>query len=91
MTAEPVEKLDFKKILPIFVIVLIDLLGVTIIIPLMPLYATSFSATPFLIVRSGAVYPMMQFVAAVSRVVSPTAMDENRYSSSANSVRSWVS
>ncbi len=64
MTAEPVEKLDFKKILPIFVIVLIDLLGVTIIIPLMPLYATSFSATPFLIGALGAVYPMMQFVAA---------------------------
>lgn len=58
------EKLDFKKILPIFVIVLIDLLGVTIIIPLMPLYAASFNATPLLIGFLGATYPIMQFIGA---------------------------
>ncbi len=58
------EKLDFKKILPIFVIVLIDLLGLTVIIPLMPLYATSFGADPFLIGVLGAAYPIMQFVGA---------------------------
>lgn len=63
-TALPQDKLDFKKILPIFVIVLIDLLGVTIIIPLMPLYAASFSATPLLIGVLGATYPLMQFIAA---------------------------
>jgi hypothetical protein len=40
------EKLDFKKILPVFVIVLIDLLGLTIIIPLLPLYSVAFGATP---------------------------------------------
>lgn len=60
----PVDKLDFKKILPIFVIVLIDLLGVTIIIPLMPLYATSFAATPLMIGVLGAAYPLMQFIGA---------------------------
>ena len=32
--ADQEEKLDFKRILPIFVIVLIDLMGLTIIIPL---------------------------------------------------------
>lgn len=58
------DKLDFKKILPIFIIVLIDLLGVTIIIPLMPLYATSFNATPLLIGLLGAAYPVMQFIGA---------------------------
>jgi DHA1 family tetracycline resistance protein-like MFS transporter len=58
------EKLDFKKVLPIFVIVLIDLLGLTIIIPLMPLYAASFNATPFVIGLLGAAYPVMQFVGA---------------------------
>ena len=63
-TALPQDKLDFKKILPIFVIVLIDLLGVTIIIPLMPLYAASFSATPLIIGMLGATYPLMQFIAA---------------------------
>lgn len=58
------EKLDFKKILPIFVIVLVDLLGLTIIIPLLPLYATSFGATPAVIGLLGATYPIMQFVGA---------------------------
>lgn len=58
------EKLDFKKILPIFVIVLIDLLGLTIIIPLMPLYATAFGATPLMIGLLGASYPVMQFIGA---------------------------
>ncbi|MEJ2599971.1 MAG: MFS transporter [Anaerolineales bacterium] len=60
----PEERLDFKKILPIFIIVLIDLLGLTVIIPLMPLYATSFGADPFLIGVLGAAYPLMQFIGA---------------------------
>jgi hypothetical protein len=34
-----------KKILPVFIIILIDLLGLTIIIPLMSLYAVSFGAS----------------------------------------------
>jgi len=58
------EKLDFKKILPVFVIVLIDLLGLTIIIPLLPLYATAFRATPFVIGLLAAAYPVMQVVGA---------------------------
>ncbi len=63
-TAPAEDKLDFKRVLPIFVIVLIDLLGVTIIIPLLPLYATAFGATPFMIGLLGAAYPIMQFLAA---------------------------
>lgn len=59
-----VEKLDFKKLLPVFVIVLIDLLGMTIIIPLMPLYATSFGADALIIGLLGAAYPVMQFIGA---------------------------
>ncbi|MBP7693925.1 MAG: MFS transporter [Anaerolineales bacterium] len=58
------EKLDFKKLLPVFVIILIDLLGMTIIIPLMPLYATSFGADAFTIGLLGAAYPVMQFLGA---------------------------
>jgi len=60
----PEEKLDFKKILPVFVIVLIDLLGMTIIIPLLPLYAASFGANAFMVGALGAAYPIMQFVGA---------------------------
>jgi DHA1 family tetracycline resistance protein-like MFS transporter len=58
------EKLDVKKILPVFIIVLIDLLGLTIIIPLLPLYATSFGASPFIIGTLGATYPVLQFIGA---------------------------
>jgi MFS family permease len=58
------ERLDFKQILPIFVIVLVDLLGLTIIIPLLPLYSTSFGASPAVIGALGATYPMFQFIGA---------------------------
>lgn len=63
-TTEPGEKLDFKKILPVFVIVLIDLLGLTIIIPVLSLYAVSFGANPATIGVLGAAYPIAQFVGA---------------------------
>jgi len=58
------DKLDFKRILPIFVIVLVDLLGLTIIIPLLPVYAASFGLNAAMIGFLGAAYPMMQFIGA---------------------------
>jgi MFS family permease len=58
------ERLDFKKILPIFVIVLVDLMGLTIIVPLLPLYAASYGANAFAIGLLGAAYPVMQFIGA---------------------------
>jgi len=58
------EKLDFKRILPILVIVFVDLLGLSIIIPLIPLYAARYSATPFVIGILQATYPLMQFLGA---------------------------
>ena len=61
---QPSEKLDFKRILPILVIVFVDLLGLSIIIPLLPLYAARFSATPLVIGILQASYPMMQFLGA---------------------------
>ena len=63
-TTSPDEKLDFKRILPIFIIVLIDLLGLTVIIPLLPLYSASFGATPLMIGIIGATYPVFQFIGA---------------------------
>ena len=58
------DRLDFKKVLPVFVIILIDLLGLTVIIPLMPLYAAAFGASAFTVGLLGAAYPVMQFVGA---------------------------
>ncbi len=66
MTTEtaPSEKLDFKRILPILVIVLVDLMGLSIIIPLLPLYAARFGSSPIVIGVLQAAYPLMQFVGA---------------------------
>ncbi|MDO8753025.1 MAG: hypothetical protein Q7J80_03940, partial [Anaerolineales bacterium] len=58
------EKLDFKRILPVLVIVLVDLMGLTIIIPLLPLYAARFGASPIVIGILQAAYPLMQFIGA---------------------------
>ena len=58
------EKLDFKLILPIFVILLVDIMGLTVIIPLLPLYATRFGLTPVMIGLLAAAYPLMQFIGA---------------------------
>jgi DHA1 family tetracycline resistance protein-like MFS transporter len=64
VTPDTSDKLDFKKILPVFVIILIDLLGLTIIIPLMPLYAASFGAGASVIGLLGAAYPAAQVFGA---------------------------
>jgi DHA1 family tetracycline resistance protein-like MFS transporter len=63
-TALPIEKLDFKKITPVLVIILVDLLGLSIIVPLMPLYAARFGANAFVIGLLGSTYPFMQFIGA---------------------------
>lgn len=58
------DTLDFKRILPVIVIVFIDLLGLTIIIPLLSLYAASFGANAATIGFLGAAYPAMQVIGA---------------------------
>ncbi len=58
------DKLDFKRIFPIIIVVLVDLLGLTIIIPLLPLYAASFGANALLIGIITTAYPLMQFLGA---------------------------
>ncbi len=55
---------SMDAILPVFVIVLVDLLGLTIIVPLLPMYAASFGASPFVIGVLGATYPIMQVIGA---------------------------
>ena len=58
------DKLDFKRVLPIIVIVLVDLIGLSIIIPILPYFAARFSATPIVIGILQATYPLMQFIGA---------------------------
>ncbi|MGE5248952.1 MAG: MFS transporter [Bacteroidota bacterium] len=61
---ETEEKLDFKRLLPVLVIVLVDLVGLSIIVPLLALYAARFGANALVIGLLGATYPLMQFVGA---------------------------
>jgi DHA1 family tetracycline resistance protein-like MFS transporter len=58
------EKLDIRRILPVLAIVLVDLMGLSIIIPLLPLFAARFGATPLVVGILQATYPMMQFLGA---------------------------
>lgn len=56
------EKLDFKRIAPILFIVFIDLMGLTILIPVLPYYALSFNAGAAVIGLLGTAYPLMQLL-----------------------------
>ncbi len=52
-----------SPMLPIFLIVLVDVLGLTIILPLLPFYSESLGATPFVVGMIVAVYGLCQFIA----------------------------
>jgi len=56
--------LNYRRVLPIVFVVFVDLLGLTIIIPLLPLYAASFGADPLTVGLLGAMYPVAQFIGA---------------------------
>jgi MFS family permease len=58
------DRLDFRKILPIFLIVFVDLMGLTITIPFITYYAASFGADAVLIGLLQMAYPLMQFIGA---------------------------
>ena len=86
-TQNPEVTLDFKIMMPIFLVVLIDLLGLTIIIPLLPLYAARFGADPTMIGLLGAAYPVMQSSARRSWAASRIGGGANPCSSPARLAR----
>ena len=53
-----------KSLLPIFIVVFVDLLGFSIVLPLLPYYASSFSASPQTIGVLVASYSICQFIAS---------------------------
>lgn len=53
-----------KRLLPIFIVVFVDLLGFSIILPLLPYYARQFEATPQMIGLLIASYSICQFLAS---------------------------
>lgn len=52
-----------SPLIPIFLIVFVDVLGLTIIIPLLPFYAEKFGATPAVVGALAAIYAFCQFLA----------------------------
>jgi len=55
-------RLDFSRVGPIFVLVFVDILGLTIILPLLHLYGAAFGATPFQIGLIAAAFPLAQLI-----------------------------
>jgi DHA1 family tetracycline resistance protein-like MFS transporter len=53
-----------KALIPIFVVVFVDLLGFSIILPLLPFYALEYQLTPDTIGLIAAVYSVFQFMAS---------------------------
>ncbi len=55
-------KLDYRRVLPIFALVFVDVLGLTIILPLLHLYAVTYGATAVEIGLVAAAFPLAQLV-----------------------------
>lgn len=53
-----------KALIPLFVVVFVDLLGFSIILPLLPFYALEYNLTPDAIGLIAAVYSVFQFIAS---------------------------
>jgi len=55
-------KLDYNRALPIFALVLVDVLGLSLILPLLHLYATIYGATPVEVGLVVAAFPLAQLI-----------------------------
>lgn len=55
-------QLDFNRVMPIFLLTLVDILGLTILLPLLHLYAARFGASPLEIGLVAAAFPLAQLV-----------------------------
>lgn len=60
MTTKP--GLDFGRVMPLFTITFVDVLGLTLILPLLHLYAAVYGATPLQIGLVAAAFPLAQLV-----------------------------
>lgn len=58
------EKVAKRGLLPIFVVVVVDLIGFGLYIPLLPFFAEHFNAAPWLVGLAMATYSMTQFISA---------------------------
>lgn len=54
--------LNFERALPIFALTFVDVLGLTIILPLLHLYAVAFGASPLEVLVTAAAFPLAQLI-----------------------------
>ena len=54
--------LDTRRVVPIFILVFVDVLGLTVILPLLHLYAAAFGADPLKIALVIAAFPLAQLI-----------------------------
>jgi DHA1 family tetracycline resistance protein-like MFS transporter len=54
--------LDMRRVIPIFLLIFVDMLGLTIILPLLHIYAATFGATPLQIGLVVASFPLAQLI-----------------------------
>ncbi len=62
MTENTDQGLDFEQVLPIFMLVLVDVLGLTVILPILHLYAAVYGASPLEIGLVVAAFPLAQLI-----------------------------
>lgn len=56
------KRLEFGRVLPIFALTFVDVLGLTVILPLLHLYAAAYGASPLQIGLVAAAFPLTQLV-----------------------------
>ncbi len=59
---QPPSQLTFERVTPIFALTFVDVLGLTIILPLLHLYALAFGATPIEVGLAAAAFPLAQII-----------------------------
>ena len=61
-TADPASPLDMRRIIPVFLLVFVDILGLTVILPLLHIYAVAYGANPLQIALVIAAFPLAQLI-----------------------------
>lgn len=61
-TTKAPSQLDFNRVAPLFALTFVDVLGLTIILPLLHLYAAAYGATPVQIGLTLAAFPLAQLI-----------------------------
>lgn len=62
MSETTTKKLEFNRVAPVFFLVLVDILGLTLILPLLHLYAAAYGASPLQIGMVAAAFPIAQLI-----------------------------